>query len=204
MLVLASSSPRRRQLLEQVGVQFAVDPCHSEPAADASAPAEEATTQAATHKAGRVAGRHHAWVLGADTVVSCGGKLLGKPADDAQAAAMLRRLSGRSHRVVSAVVLLQPGGQAYARRVVSSRVTFRELDEEWIAWYLASGEPFDKAGAYGIQGRAAALVRAVEGSYTNVVGLPLAETLDILRQAGLWRPAAVPATAPAPGPGGER
>lgn len=202
VLILASQSPRRRHLLEQLGVEFAVVPSDWEPAPMAGAePAQQALT-AARAKAEWVGQRRPGWILAADTIVSCGGQVLGKPGDRAQAAAMLRLLSGRSHRVVSAVVLLQPGGKTYASRVVSSQVTFRKLDEEWISWYLSCGEPFDKAGAYGIQGRAAALVRTVQGSYTNVVGLPLAETLDILRQAGLWRPAVVAATVP--GRGGEK
>jgi septum formation protein len=128
------------------------------------------------------------WILGADTIVVVDDEILGKPADEDDAAFMLRRLSGRDHLVLTAVVLLHVGTAIEQSLTVRTNVTFRPLTEEWISGYIRTGEPLDKAGAYGIQGRGAMLVSRINGSYTNVVGLPLSETISLLEQAGIFRP----------------
>jgi len=139
--------------------------------------AREKATDVATHQPGN-------WVLGADTIVVIDDTILGKPCDLADGFRMLRLLSGRTHRVMTAFVLLDPNGQAYASQVVTSWVAFKPLADAQIHEYLATGEPSDKAGAYAVQGIGAALVERVDGSYTNVVGLPLEEVLEVLRAVG--------------------
>jgi septum formation protein len=189
-LILASSSPRRLALLRQVGVipdRIAV------PEVDETALARELprahVLRLAAAKAADVAARPAAagaYVLAADTVVACGRRILGK-ADDALAAErFLRLLSGRRHRVYTGVAVVAPDGRQ-ALRVVVTMVRFKRLGEREIAAYLASGEWQGKAGGYAIQGRAEAFVPSINGSWSNVVGLPLATTLDLLRGLG-WRP----------------
>jgi septum formation protein len=129
--------------------------------------------------------RRDDWVLAADTEVEIDGHVLGKPADRAEAAAMLRRLAGREHRVATAFALLAPGGTVRNESLVSSRVLFRPLDARAIAAYVASDEPEGKAGGYAVQGLGAGLIERVEGSLTNVIGLPLAEVAEALGEAGL-------------------
>ncbi len=179
-LVLASTSPRRRELLAQLGVTFevlavAVDerPLPAEPAADHVCRLALAKARAGAAQVGS-----QACVLGADTVVVLDGEILGKPADRDDAAAMLRRLSGRTHAVLSAVARVQAG--AHLVRLSESQVTFRTLSAAEIVAYCDTGEPLDKAGAYAIQGRAAAFIRHLEGSYSGVMGLPLFETAELL------------------------
>jgi septum formation protein len=190
VLVLASASPRRRELLERVGLRFEVDAADVD---EAQAPGESPDAYAARvaeDKARLVAGRRpDAFVLAADTIVELGGEVLGKAADAAEARAMLARLAGRTHRVRTAVVLLAPGGGGgAARRVaVDTAVDMRALGDDELAGYVASGEWRGKAGAYAVQGIGAALVRAVRGSYTNVVGLPLVEVLELVAAAGAGR-----------------
>ncbi|MCG0238990.1 MAG: Maf family protein [Firmicutes bacterium] len=184
MLILASQSPRRQQLLAQVGIPFQVEPSGAEGRVDVSAlpPAEQARTLALA-KAREVARRHpEAVVLGADTVVVADSQVLGKPRDPDHARAMLRQLSGRDHLVITGVALVQA---ASGREVVThetTRVWIRPLTPEQIEWYVRSGEPLDKAGAYGIQGLAAALVERIDGCYYNVVGLPLSRVIRLLEE----------------------
>ena len=184
-LVLASTSPRRRELLAQLGVPFEV----LAPAVDEQPlPAELATDHVcrlALAKARAAAAQlgPQACVLGADTVVVLDGQILGKPVDRDDAAAMLRRLSGRTHTVLSAVARVLGG--AHVVHLSESHVTFRTLSPAEIAAYCATGEPLDKAGAYAIQGRAAAFIRHLEGSYSGVMGLPLYETAELLTAAGV-------------------
>jgi len=188
-LVLASASPRRAALLAQVGLRFEVHVSDVPEEADEAGRAPQAVAlEHARAKALAVAaaapGR---LVLGADTVVVLDGDLLGKPAHAAEAAAMLRRLSGREHEVITAIVFALDAGQGarvLAEHAEHTRVVFRELSEDEIAWYVASGEPLDKAGAYGIQGHGALLVRRIEGCYFNVVGLPLSRTGEVLAELG--------------------
>jgi len=185
-LILASASPRRRELLQQAGVPFTVIPSNTDenirpgesPEVYALRVAQEKATDVAAHQSGN-------WVLGADTIVTIDDTILGKPRDAADGFRMLRLLSGRPHRVMTAFVLLDPNGHAYANQIVTSQVNFKGLTDTRIQEYLATGEPFDKAGAYAVQGIGTALVEKVEGSYTNVVGLPLDEVLAVLHSAGL-------------------
>lgn len=174
--VLASASPRRQAFLAEAGYRFMIVPAD---VPEVSAPGEPATDYAlrvARSKALAVVSALP--VLGADTDVVLDGRILGKPGDAAEACDMLAALSGRSHQVVSAVVLVHAGRIATALTITD--IDFVMLTATEIAAYVASGEPFGKAGAYGIQGRAARFVRAVRGSYTGVVGLPLAETCALL------------------------
>ncbi len=173
-LVLASRSPRRADLLTRAGYEFEVAPADiDERLLDGETPAAH-VRRLARAKAALVARDHpESIVLGADTVVVVDDVMLGKPADDADAAGMLRRLSGRTHEVLTGVALHTPSNHRY--EVASTRVTFRELIAGDIAWYVGSGEPAGKAGAYAIQGRGSRFVTRIDGSYTNVVGLPVAE-----------------------------
>jgi septum formation protein len=195
-LILASASPRRLALLAQIGVApSAVEPASlDERALPRELPRAHAL-RLALAKARAVAARHPgAIVLGADTVVACGRRILPKALDAATARRCLALLSGRRHRVIGGVALALPGGRVQSR-LVTSVVAFKRLEESEIAAYLASGEWHDKAGGYAIQGRAAAFVRHLSGSYSNVVGLPLFETAALLAGAG-HRLAAAKADAP--------
>jgi septum formation protein len=184
-LVLASGSPRRLQLLASLGLACVVAPVEIDetPRAD-EAPADYARRVAAD-KAALAVVRHgpDPLVLAADTVVALGDEILGKPADADDAARMLRRLSGRRHQVHTAVAASRHGAASF--RLSSSEVTFRHLLTVEIDAYVATGEPLDKAGAYGIQGLAAVFVTRLCGSYTGVVGLPLFETAELLGSFGL-------------------
>ena len=184
-LILASASPRRRDLLAQVRLRAdAVDPAEiDETPRPRETPAHHAL-RLAEEKAREVAARHPgAFVLGADTVVACGRRILPKAEDEATARHCLRLLSGRRHRVHGGVALVTPSGKL-ARRHVQTIVAFKRLDESEIAAYLATGEWHGKAGGYAIQGRAALFVRQLSGSYANVVGLPLFETHSLLAGQG--------------------
>ncbi|HWO19324.1 MAG TPA: Maf family protein [Kofleriaceae bacterium] len=181
-LVLASASPRRRELLERVGYVLDVRPADID---ETEGPGEDPAAyvaRVARGKADAVARPPGAWVLAADTTVTIDGAILGKAATDAEAAAMLRRLSGRVHQVMTAFTI--DGGARRRDQVVTSDVLMVELDEATVQDYVASGDWRGKAGAYAIQGVAAALVREVRGSVTNVIGLPLAEVIAALRELG--------------------
>jgi septum formation protein len=185
-LVLASASPRRAELLAAAGIAFDVVPADVDETPRPGEAPEALVRRLATAKAGRVAaGRPNRFVLGADTVVVVDGAVLGKPADPPEAAAMLRRLSGRAHTVLTGIALAGPDG-SLATAVASSMVEMARLDEVDIDWYMRSGEGFDKAGGYAIQGLAARFVTRVDGSYAAVVGLPVAEVHRLLRKSGLW------------------
>lgn len=182
-LVLASASPRRRELLHQVGIRTVVDPSDGEEWSQEKDPGRY-VEELARCKVLDVADRHgDQWVLGSDTMVTLDGKILGKPADEEEAIKMLRELSGRTHRVFTGVSILRMdrGRVLYEKTFSrSTDVTFYELSDELIDRYVSSGEPFDKAGAYGIQGRGAVLVKEIRGDYNTVVGLPLAEVYRAL------------------------
>jgi septum formation protein len=185
VLILASSSPRRQELLRQTGIDFEVMAPHiNEDQRPGEAPLEYAL-RLASEKAQTVA-RHRPLgpVLGADTIVVVDGEVLGKPADAADAVRMLRRLSARAHQVSTAVSLALPEGGADTRSC-TTQVYFRKLTEDEIQQYVAGGEPMDKAGAYAIQGGAARWADRIEGEYSNVVGLPLSLVTDMLRTNGL-------------------
>lgn len=186
MLVLASASPRRRELLSLAGIDFTVEPSSipEEPKVGESPIAY--VVRLAREKAQAVLARHTSLesilVLGADTtVVAPNGEILGKPEDAADAARMLRLLSGATHQVITGVALVSHSGLETAAEV--TQVTMLTLSEEEIADYIASGEPFDKAGAYAIQGRAARWIPRIHGCYFNVVGLPLALVSSMLEGA---------------------
>ena len=179
-IILASRSPRRRDLLGLLGQTFRIiEPEHEEQRLPDEHAADYAVRNA-REKARSV--RHHATenflVIGADTIVVLGERILEKPRDAADAHAMLRALAGKRHEVITGLALLSSNGEDC--RAVRTEVEFRELTDAEIAAYLATGEPFDKAGAYGIQGHAAHMVTEIRGSYTNVVGLPLAEVAAAL------------------------
>lgn len=189
-IVLASASPRRRELLASLGLSFAVIPSQApEDELPGETPARH-VERLSIAKAAEVARRTRGgrWFIGSDTIVAVGGRLLGKPRDDQDAAAMLRALSDRSHEVVSGYAIVDGGGAVRFSAAVTTRVRFRKLTEAEIAGYIASGEPRDKAGAYGIQGLGACFIQAIEGSYTNVVGLPLSEVVTALQELGAIRP----------------
>jgi nucleoside triphosphate pyrophosphatase len=187
MLYLASKSPRRAELLARLGLDFGVldldIPEHRQP----NEPAEEYVRRVAREKAGAglltVMSVSQALVLGADTEVILDDEVFGKPRDAADAAAMLRRLSGRTHQAVTAVSLVSAGREAQAVSV--SEVSFADLDEGEIAAYVATGQAEGKAGAYGIQGAAERFVRHLSGSYSGVMGLPLFETSRLLKSFGV-------------------
>lgn len=186
LLILASASPRRRELLQQAGVAFTVVPSQITEEQLAGEAPEIYALRLACEKALEVAQRHPGvWVLGADTIVEIDNQVLGKPQDEADGGRMLEMLSGRTHRVITAFALVNENGHLRMNQAITSTVTFKPLANEQIRAYLATGEPFDKAGAYAIQGLGAALVEHVEGSYTNIVGLPLDEVLAALRAIGL-------------------
>ncbi|MBM3573397.1 MAG: septum formation protein Maf [Alphaproteobacteria bacterium] len=187
-LVLASASPRRLDLLKQIGiVPDRVDPAHiDERAWPRELPATHARRMAAA-KAEAVAQRHRgAVVLAADTVVACGRRIVPKPDDVAAARRGLELLSGRRHHVLGAVAVIDAAGRR-RERLVDTVVQFKRLGAGEIESYLATGEWADKAGGYAIQGHAALLIKAIHGSYPNVVGLPLAETYSLLLASG-WQP----------------
>ena len=190
-LVLASASPRRRDILEQLGLAFevivsAVD----EPEREAEAPDAYARGLAARKADAVVArleaegGRVGAFVLGADTIVVVDDRVLGKPRNDAHAREMIGMLAGRFHEVITAVALRQVGGALAQDIAIHTRVAFRELSADDVKRYVATGEGRDKAGSYAIQGVGTGVVRAIEGSHSNVVGLPASETLALLTEAG--------------------
>ena len=183
-IVLASQSPRRRELLALVGIQHTVHPVDlDETARPGEAPATHAL-RLAREKARAVAERDaDAVVIGADTIVVLDGDILGKPRDEAEATAMLRRLSGRTHTVLTAVAVAR--GATLVSGVESVEVTLRPLSDQAIASYVATGEPLDKAGAYGIQGYGAVIVERVHGDYFAVMGLALGRTVGLLADVGV-------------------
>lgn len=184
-LVLASGSPRRRDLLAEAGLSFEVVVPRAAEILDRSLTIRELTICNATRKALEVARRRReAVVLGADTLVALDGEPIGKPGTLAAARRMLRRLNGREHEVCTAVFIRSPGGEATSFRVVS-RVQFRTLTAQEIADYLSRINPLDKAGAYAAQAGGEEIIQRIYGSFTNVVGLPMGETLRALRQLGL-------------------
>jgi septum formation protein len=189
-LILASSSPRRRDLLSGLGVRFAVRPVDLD---ETPRVGEEPRAYVRRLAAEKAAARRGAGelILAADTSVVLDGEILGKPADEAEARAMLGRLSGREHTVVTGIALAGGAGTALAESgdcartaVEESRVRIAAMKEDEIAWYAATGEGLDKAGGYAAQGLGALFVEAISGDYTNVVGLPLPATYRLFREVG--------------------
>ena len=185
-LILASASPRRRELLQQTPLRFRVIPSHTEEARRREETAQTYVARIAAEKARAVAERQPGfWVLAADTIVVLEGQVFGKPTDLDNARQILTTLSGRPHQVMTAFVLLDTAGKTTAAEVVTSQVTFKELSASEVTAYLATGEPFDKAGAYAFQGKGRDLIAQVSGSHSNIIGLPLDEVTAALRAVGL-------------------
>lgn len=184
MIILASSSPRRHRLLEMLRIEHVVDPAEIDEELDSAKSAETLAVRLARLKASTVAARHPGQiVLSADTLVVLGSEMLGKPSSSTDAAAMLRRLAGREHRVVTAVAVARDG--EVRDRCDVTHVWFRRLSEETIDAYVATGEPLDKAGGYGVQGFGAVLVDRIEGDFFGVMGLPLRLVAELLEEVGV-------------------
>ena len=185
-LILASQSPRRRYLLEQAGLTFAVIPSSfDEDSIQLTDPGRYVKTLAKA-KADDIARQHpDSWVIGADTIVTIERDILGKPKNPAEARRMLAQLSGQSHDVYTGYAIVCQKRQVCVNAAVRTDVQFKELNAAEIEWYIQSGEPFDKAGAYAIQGMGTFLVRRINGSYTNVVGLPVCEVIEDLLRLGV-------------------
>ena len=183
LLHLASSSPRRREILKALQLDFTVEAVEVDESRAANETPEQMVLRLAVAKANAATVDASRYVIGSDTVVTLGDDVLGKPRDRDQAIAMLLRLSGRGHRVLTGVALRAPDGVQTALSVTD--VYFREISRDEALAYWQSGEPRDKAGAYGIQGLGGAFVETIQGSYSGVVGLPVFETTRLLQNAGI-------------------
>lgn len=186
-LILASTSPRRADILKQIGMQFIIRASDlDEEQFDHPIPPTEMVMSLALKKAQKVARSvSEGLIIGADTIVVIEGEILGKPASPTEAIAMLSRLNGKEHSVFTGVALLEVPGGRNAISFVETIVQFRSLGSSEIETYVATGEPFDKAGGYGIQGRGAILVEKINGCYFNVVGLPVAKLVTMLKDFGV-------------------
>lgn len=183
--ILASASPRREQLLRGMGLEFLVIPGDvNEDFLEGEHPRNH-VIRLSRDKSSAVAVEHpDSWVLGADTIVIINGDVLGKPETQENAREMLRKLSGREHRVITGFTLIHRSTRSIFSDAVESVVVFKEIQEDEMNWYVNSREPYDKAGAYAVQGMAAYFVREIRGSYSNVVGLPLTEVVTALKDVG--------------------
>jgi len=184
-LILASASPRRREILSSTGVEFEVIASEVDESFLPGESSGEHVVRLARMKALKAAEEHNdRWVLAADTIVVIDGRILGKPRGHREAEEMLQMLSDREHRVITGYYLIQASSRKSLEGKVVTRVKFKALSSQEIRWYLNTGEPFDKAGGYAIQGKAAFMVKEINGSYTNVVGLPLTEVVEALQEVG--------------------
>lgn len=185
-IILASGSPRRKELMTQAGITFKIHVADiDESKVDVGIAPENYVSLLSKIKAQAVAPNYpDAWTIGADTIVALDNTILGKPAAPPQAEAMLRQLSNREHNVFTAFTITRPSTNEAVTRVVNTRVRFKDLSSDEIKWYAGTSEPYDKAGGYGIQGIGAFLVKEISGSYTNVVGLPVCELIDALASLG--------------------
>lgn len=185
-LILASASPRRRELLESIRIPFEVMPSDVPEARGEGESPEEYVARLSREKAAAIASQHPTrWVLAADTTVLLGDQLLEKPLNRADAVRMLSAVCGRTHTVYTGVTLLNLATRYHDTRVAESEVRMLPLADCDIEWYVETGEPLDKAGSYAVQGIGAMFIESVHGSYTNVVGLPLALLFQMLRKAGI-------------------
>lgn len=203
-LILASGSPRRRYLLKQAGLTFTVIVGTFDERSVPPAPPRQYVRTLAVAKANEISQKFpHSWVIGADTIVSIDGRILGKPASDGEARNMLQRLSGRTHVVHTGYCICRRSDDRLFANTIKTEVRLKTLTADEITWYIQTREPFDKAGAYAIQGLGTFLVKSIAGSYTNVVGLPVCEVIEILIRekvvgfgnetpSGLTRPAVRP------------
>ncbi len=190
-IVLASASPRRRELLAQIGLDFTVQPAEGEEVITGTRP-EQIVKELADQKARQVAAQQQkpCLVIGADTIVACDGRILGKPADEAHALEMLTLLQGRTHSVFTGVAVYvarpETGLRQTALFAEETKVHMYPASREELISYIATGEPMDKAGAYAIQGLSAVLIRSIEGDYNNVVGLPVARLYQHIKAYCTW------------------
>lgn len=186
-LILASESPRRKELLTQLGLSFAVKPSNADETLSETVP-ERVVKELAFRKATSIASQvDHALIIGADTLVVCDGEMLGKPRDEADAMKMLIRLQGSAHQVISGIALVEVIAGKISRTEVGSKKTdvwMLPLSVDQIQWYIQTGEPLDKAGAYGIQGIGASFIDKIEGCYFNVVGLSLSLLTQMMGKMG--------------------
>jgi septum formation protein len=185
-LILASNSPRRRYLLEQAGLTFSVVPSTVDESSVSTDPPEDHVRLLAQAKAMEVSERYpDSWVIGGDTLVLIDGAVLGKPDTATRAREMLETLSGKTHRVLTSFcICCKANGRSFCQ-TVESKVLFKTLSDAEIDWYIRTGEPFDKAGGYAVQGLGSFFVKRIEGSYTNVVGLPVCEVMEYLLTEGV-------------------
>ena len=184
-LVLASSSPRRRDLLNQVGLQFEIIPSKVEEKTGNGESPIKYVLRLAKEKALDVASNSKdSWIIAADTIVLIDGEILGKPAGEKEACEMLLKLSGREHKVITGFCIFDTDTGESFREHVETTVAIKKLAEEEIRGYIKTGEPFDKAGSYAIQGDGSFMVKEIKGSYTNVVGLPISELIEALDRLG--------------------
>jgi septum formation protein len=184
-LILASASPRRQELLRSVGLKFKIIPAHINENCLAGESPRQHVQRLAREKAMIIAKKYpEAWVLGADTIVVIDGIVLGKPENKTQARKMLRKLSGREHKVFTSFTIAHVAADIYRTKVVQSAVQFKTISPKEMEWYVASDEPYDKAGGYAVQGQGAYFIRSIRGSYTNVIGLPLCEVIEELKYFG--------------------
>ena len=184
-LILASASPRRQELLRSVGLKFKIIPAHINENGLAGEGPRQHVKRLAREKAMVIAKQYpEAWVLGADTIVVIDGIVLGKPENKTQARKMLQKLSGREHKVFTGFTIAHVAAEIYRTKVIQSAVQFKTISPKEMDWYVASDEPYDKAGGYAVQGQGAFFIKSIRGSYTNVIGLPLCEVLEELKSFG--------------------
>ena len=187
-LILASKSPRRRYLLKQAGLKFSVIPSSFDESSVTLSSPDVYVRQLAENKARDISEQYpDSWVIGADTIVFIDGTILGKPGSHAEARTMLKNLSGRTHQVLTGYCICCHRIGSRFSETVKTDVCFKKLTDREIDWYISSGEPFDKAGAYAIQGIGTFLVKRINGSYTNVVGLPVCEVVEFLINQNVLR-----------------
>jgi septum formation protein len=181
--ILASASPRREELLRSVGLKFKILPAHvNEDYINGETPRQH-VRRLSQDKARTLAHKYpDAWVLGADTIVVIDNLILGKPKNKTQARQMLERLSGREHKVFTGFTLTRTAFSVAKTKVIQSTVKFKSINTEEMEWYISCDEPYDKAGGYAVQGKGAYFIKAIRGSYTNVIGLPLCEVLEELKK----------------------
>lgn len=185
-LILASASPRRAALLKCMGLDFEIVPSHVDESLDPSESPQNHVLRLSREKAAVIGHVYpEASVLGADTIVFIDEDILGKPIDRVEAGQMLKRLSGCVHEVYTGFTLVSNAVGSTVSRAVRSFVTFRHISDDEIAWYVATPEPYDKAGSYAVQGLGAFFIKEIQGSYTNVMGLPLCEVVDVLKEENI-------------------
>lgn len=184
--ILASASPRRIELLRLMGLTFDIIPSNIDETFPEGEDPRSHVLRLSADKAKTVSMHHpEAWVMGADTIVVINSEVLGKPQTTAEARKMLGKLSGRTHTVFTGFTVMNTSENVLISNAVDSSVQFRDIPEDEMAWYIASEEPYDKAGGYAVQGMGAFFIREIHGSYTNVMGLPLCEVVDVLKRIGV-------------------